>query len=265
MAGLFARPDVAARIQLAGEPVLESWNAADHPDQLRLRAYLDVVAEQLGIADWPVQEQRTIELVVGLPRTVPLDHGGRDLDNYLYPLVRRLGASRIAAAFARKVHQPYSTIAAGHAVLDAEPAQPPPLTIRTSVSAQSTAWKQTVHQACSKLVAQPLPPGSVAIRIRLGVSRQRNWAALWKPTIDALGPLLGMPDPARPFRPDDDRVVDLELHRRIDETLRNDVLVEAWRHGPCDHLTTPAQSAANQVTALRPGDGAAPISASASR
>jgi hypothetical protein len=27
---------------------------------------------------------------------------------------------------------------------------------------------------------------------------------------------------------DDDRVVDLELHRRTDETIANDVVVEAW-------------------------------------
>jgi len=79
------------------------------------------------------------------------------------------------------------------------------------MSAQSAAWKRTIHQACSKVVAHPLPPGPLPLRIRFSVSSRRNWTTLWKPAIDALGPLLGMPVPARPFRPDDDRVVDLSL------------------------------------------------------
>jgi hypothetical protein len=69
--GLYARPNAAARIQLADEPVLESWNAADHPDQMRLHAYLNKVAEQLLQNDWPTQEPRTIELVVGLLTSLP--------------------------------------------------------------------------------------------------------------------------------------------------------------------------------------------------
>lgn len=88
--------------------MLESWNAAD---QLRLHAYLNRVAEQVLLNGWPAQEPRTIELVVGLPKSLSLDRGGRDLDNYLYQVVRRFGAGRIAAAFGRKTHQQGSTIA----------------------------------------------------------------------------------------------------------------------------------------------------------
>jgi hypothetical protein len=68
----------------------------------------------------------------------------------------------------------------------------------------------------------------VAVCIRLGVSSRRNWSELWKPAIDALGPVLGIRDPRYPFRPDDDRIVDLELHRNIDESLENDVIVDIW-------------------------------------
>ncbi len=64
--------------------------------------------------------------------------------------------------------------------------------------------------------------------IRFGVSSQRNWSALWKPAIDALGPVLGIQDLIKPFRPDDDRIVDLALHRPIDDALGNDVDIEAW-------------------------------------
>jgi hypothetical protein len=47
---------------------------------------------------------------------------------------------------------------------------------------------------------------------------------LWKPGIDALG--LAKPD--RHFHPLDDRIVSLGLHRKIDDALGWDVVVEAW-------------------------------------
>ncbi|MEU4214081.1 hypothetical protein [Actinoplanes sp. NPDC026623] len=233
MIELFARPPAAARLRLAGEPVLESWNAAGHPDQLRLRTYVDTVAEQVRVNDWPPQGQYSVELVVGLADPVPLHHGGRDLDNYLYPLARRLGPHRIAAAFGRKVRQAGSTIAVGTALPAGEPGTPQ-LLVRTSVSSASSAWKRAIHDGCLAAAARPLPPGPVALRIHFSVSRLRNWSALWKPAIDALGPMLGIPDPARPFRPDDDRIVDLELHRLIDDGLGHDVVIRAWWHSAAD-------------------------------
>ena len=47
-----------------------------------------------------------VELTVGLPGTVSLIDGGRDLDNYLFPVARRLGPARVAAIFGRKIHGP---------------------------------------------------------------------------------------------------------------------------------------------------------------
>lgn len=209
MTGLFARPAPAGRLALPIDPVLDSWNAVDHPDQLRLRTYLDSVAATLAATGWDTHEPLAIELVVGVPETLPVDRGGRDLDNYLYPIARRLGAARLAAVFGRKVHQRGSTIAAGLAVAADQPTTLPHLVVRTSASAQTVAWKQAIHQACASVIAGPLPSGPVALRLQFSVSSRRNWAALWKPAIDALGPVLGMPDPAHPFRPDDDRIVDL--------------------------------------------------------
>src|SRR5690242_16285845 len=60
MTELFARPSAHLRRRLATEPVLESWNAGSHPDQVRLRAYLDEVATQLGADSWDPDESRTI-------------------------------------------------------------------------------------------------------------------------------------------------------------------------------------------------------------
>jgi hypothetical protein len=42
--------------------------------------------------------------------------------------------------------------------------------------------------------------------------------------------VLGISNPELPFRPDDDRIVELELHRSIDDALGHDVVVEAWWH-----------------------------------
>jgi hypothetical protein len=100
--------------------------------------------------------------------------------------------------------------------------------MRVTGSSQSQAWKQQIHDACRAAVSDTLPPGPVALRICFTVSSLRNWSSLWKPAIDTLGPVLGTKDPPSPFRPDDDRITDLALHRSTNDTLNHDVLVDLW-------------------------------------
>lgn len=84
-------------------------------------------------------------------------------------------------------------------------------------------------------------PITAVIGFRCG--RGRSWLNLWKPTIDALGPLIG--EGARMWSPRDGAIVDLALHQEIDPALRWDVDVfvqvgpanlyqllrsPAWRH-----------------------------------
>lgn len=59
----------------------------------------------------------TVELTAGLGSELALTGGGRDLDNYLFPLAQRLGPERIAAMFGREVHGP-SFLAVGQAQPD---------------------------------------------------------------------------------------------------------------------------------------------------
>jgi hypothetical protein len=224
MGSLFERPPVTARVALPGAPVLDSWTAAGHPDQVRLRSYLDDVMTRIG----PAGDHLSIELVVGLPATTAVDRGGRDLDNYLLPVARRVGHERIAAVFGRKLHQAASTVAVAEAVPRAGPADRPAFGVRTTASAQSVRWKQQIYQACRRAVPRPPPPGPLAVRISFAVARRRNWAALWKPAIDSLGPLLGERNPHRAFHPADDRIVDLELHRTLDDSLADDVELAFW-------------------------------------
>lgn len=172
-----------------------------------------------------------LELMVGLPGGLACASGGRDLDNYLLPIARRLGARRLDAVFGRRGHgrifgdrvspgQPDCCLAGSAAVVGA-----------VTGSSESRAWKQQIHDACRAAVRDPPPPGSVALRICFGVSSRRNWSNLWKPAIDALGPVLGIQDLRKPFRPDDDRITDIALHRGIDDTPNHDVLVDVWWSG----------------------------------
>jgi hypothetical protein len=90
MGSLFARPATTPRV-LSAAPVLESWEATGHPDQRRLRRYLDEV-EMLADGCVPAAaDHLVLELAVGLPAGTALISGGRDLDNYLLPVARRIG------------------------------------------------------------------------------------------------------------------------------------------------------------------------------
>lgn len=43
-----------------------------------------------------------------------------------------------------------------------------------------------------------------------------------------MGPLLGVSNPQRPYHLDDDRIVDLQLNRIVDNSLGHDVEVGMW-------------------------------------
>ncbi|MET4645022.1 hypothetical protein ABID95_004773 [Streptomyces atratus] len=152
-----------------------------------------------------------LALDVGLADRIVLTRGSHDLDNYLFPLTRTFRASRFDAVLARKRHAASSTIAIGPAMpADPDRAEVPPLlSVLTSVSATSAEWKEAIHQACRAAKPEPDPDGPLQLKLCFRLSAGRNWSTLWKPAIDALGPLLGMPDPGRPYRPNDDRIVDL--------------------------------------------------------
>jgi hypothetical protein len=70
-------------------------------------------------------------------------------------------------------------------------------------------------------------PGPVAMNIAVTTGPGRNWASLWKPLIDSLGPVLGE-DPRRPFNPHDDRILNLGLHHHINTGIGYDVIIDAW-------------------------------------
>jgi hypothetical protein len=211
----------------AGEQSGADWPA----EPAELKGYLDDVELDLG---WTRRTggHLTLELRLGLFPLEPLDRG-HGLDSYLFPLVQRLGPVRFDAAFAVKAHAERSWLrvapsAPGTVAELAEPAGTPQVRARMTASATSIDWKEQLYRACREATPEPAPAGPVAVQLRLGVSRRRNWSALWQPALDALGPILGVPDPTRPYRAADDRITELALHRRLDDYVGNQVDVEIW-------------------------------------
>lgn len=162
-------------------------------------------------------------LRVGLPGPqLSLAHA--DLDNFLFPvasLLRNLAKSSaplVSAWCTKHVGARSSILIAGAARSDA----PGPVAqVHTTASAESSAFKEQVASQISG--AAPLPPGPVHVQLSYVVGPMRNWLNLWKPTIDALGPILGSSSAGRPWNPGDGRITELGLHVRVDAERRHDV------------------------------------------
>lgn len=224
------RPPEATAMALAMPPRLESWDAKTAPSQLALGRYLDHVADltrerlaELGAG------ALSLELAVALPEGTHLLRGGYDLDNFLYPVVRRLGSHRFASAWVSKERGTVSTVRIGPAVL----ADPQELdtwsfaSAETTASTSTAAWKRQIAEQIAP-AARLAPDGPLEVQLAFAVAARRNWAWLWKPAIDALGAIVGADDPTRPFQTRDDRIVRLALHRAVDDSLRNRVRVGIW-------------------------------------
>lgn len=189
----------------------------EHPDQARLRAYLDEAADKtepmiVHGSPW------ALRLDVGLPVEADL-HRAADLDNYALPLATRLATADMVSVWCGKQHAESSRITVASALPVASPEAV--VTARTTASVESEAFKEQVRAAVAE---RPLlPTGGVHLQISFVVGPGRNWLNLWKPTIDALDPLLGRTRPDREWHPLDGRVVELGLHVSIDSAAGHEV------------------------------------------
>jgi hypothetical protein len=234
----FARPD-GELLPLGVAPRLASWMGTGHPDQVQLEEFLTHAGHMLTPALSDVADPLALRLDVGLPpETRLLD--ANDLDNYVFPLTMRLikvTQRQVASVWATKRHATTSLIGIEQAVplADAEPAGGW-LLVHTTASSESSVYKQQIHDALQTL--PELPPGPVSLELSFTIGPSRNWPNLWKPTIDALGPLLGQAGSAGPWNPQDGRIVELGLHRQVEQSRGHDVLLaiaarphEEWTHG----------------------------------
>ena len=207
-------------------PRLASWMAQGHPDQTRLASSIDhaedVLAEPIARTDGPL----ALRLDVGLPSAVDVLHH-HDLDNYAFPLITKLGSRRFACVWATKRTSAQSLIRVDRPRPTAAPG--PVHTVRTKRSAETAAWKEELK---GQLVgAKEIADGPVELQLAYRVGPQRNWANLWKQTIDALEPLLG--SEGRPWHPRDGRIVRLGLHHEVDPDIGHDVEIAIVAR-PCD-------------------------------
>lgn len=213
-------------LQLAITPRLASWDAGIHPSQVALKEYLRSVSELLDAPSLP-DAGLALMLSVGLAEGVDPAVGGRDLDNYLFPLAQHLGSQRFDCVWGRK-GVGTSSITVGPAVRLPEGHGPDEWSVahaNTMASASTAAWKEEIAR---QIIGEPIPEGPVELHVAFKIGPTRNWANLWKPAIDSLENVLGA-GPRR-FHPRDDRIVILGMHRTLDPVLGNAVELEfRWR------------------------------------
>ncbi|MEX2238660.1 MAG: hypothetical protein WEB00_14135 [Dehalococcoidia bacterium] len=205
-------------------PLLASWDSKTHPSQIRLRTYLDDVKKRLGQLP---EKELSVHLHVDVGTSERLTRH-YDLENYLTPLVFDLGARRFDLVSAEKVVGGGSWLSVGTAA----PAEDGLaawafVDCMAGSSATSRAWKERLHDRIETVVWEAAPAGTVACTMAFRCSSRRNWASLWKPAGDAMGPILG-DDPRRPYNPNDDRITEIAFHRNIDDALGNNVEVGIW-------------------------------------
>lgn len=116
------------------------------------------------------------------------------------PLARRLadhrcGNAGLVSAWCTKQHGGESFVRIESARAAARPSAGV-LVARTSPPA--AGYKTQIRAAVA--AAAELPPGPVRLELSFVVGPARNWLNLWKPTIDALDPLLGRTQPDRSAR-----------------------------------------------------------------
>jgi hypothetical protein len=192
---------------------------ADHPDQVRLRAYLDDTEELL--ADSRIDGPWALRLDVGLPTGRNLLDMA-DLDNYAYPLAYRLRNSDLVSVWCTKQHSEQSFVRI-EAARQVQPLSTDVLVARTTASASTVAYKEQVRAAV--VGASELPAGPVRLELAFLVGPGGNWLNLWKQTIDSLDPLLGRTYPDRAWHPLDGRIAELGMHLTVDPALRYDRVV----------------------------------------
>jgi hypothetical protein len=225
---LYRRPS-AVPIVLTEAPRLANWDKNTTPGQQALRRYLQHVDDVAGGLVNGTSGPLSIELSVDIEPTLALLSGGRDVDNFLQPVVDALGRPRFASAWVRKGHIGRSSIAVGHAL----PLDLGELTgwsfacAETDASTSRSDWKRQFQERLSPTPGHE-PDGPIELHVAYALSPQRNWSGPWKATIDALGPILGVPNPGHPYHTNDDRVTRLAFHRNLDETIGWKIRIGVW-------------------------------------
>ena len=154
-----------------------------------------------------------------------------DLENFLTPLfgTRHLDAKRFVLVTAHKKVGGGSCLTVGRVrAIDEAGFREGWSHFTFRAGGGASVWKASLRSALAASNCEPLPPGPAEVILAWRCSPRRNWVSLWKPTGDAMGPILGEPLPKNPFYPNDDRIVRLALHRTSHADIGNTLDVAMW-------------------------------------
>jgi len=187
---------------------------ADHPSQIRSREFVEDTADL--IAGSRIDGRWALRLDVGFPADKNLLHQS-DLDNYAYPLAARLRDDRLVSVWCTKQHSDESYVRI-EAARETSPALTDVIVAAPTASYAKPGglYKKQVRAAVAGV--PELRPGAVRLELVFVVGFTMNYLNLWKPTIDALGPILGSDNSGREWSPDDGRITELGMHLAIDST-----------------------------------------------
>lgn len=224
---LYAHADILARVE-DFEPLVAQWERSTHPAQIRLHKYCDSLTAHVA----PLLAGRDhlfLHLDIAVREPSRLLHQ-YDLENYLTPLFGRrwIDPSRFALVSATKSLAGKSRLLIGTTrslLLDGSWRH---LACSPSSTPSSKEWKETIRLALETRSSGPLPPGPAEVHIAWRCASTRNWVGLWKPTGDAMGPVLGYASPTKLYHPNDDRIVKLSLHRNVEDRCGWNVDVSFW-------------------------------------
>lgn len=181
----------------------QRWRAGTQPARRARcgrRHFVDEVCAAVA-ADTATASPLALRLNIGLPATVPL-FALHDLDNYLFPLVPKLTARTgrtFVSVWAAKRHAATSEVAVGPVVRADDPGGTHVFDVTTTASASTRRYKEQIRDQIA--TASPLPGNGLALQVAFVIGPHRAWANLWKPTIDALGAILGRDGAPRMERP----------------------------------------------------------------
>jgi hypothetical protein len=211
----FSQPN-GEPILLTVAPALSSWDKAGSAGQLRSGEFVEHVLAHLADHLDAVPDPLGVRLDVGLGDGIS-PYQDRDLDNYLLNpvlrLIQRTGRA-VTSAWATKSHAADSFLTIGTVT----PVEAPDATYALDVSPVGSYALPTYKESIRDQIASatPLPGEGVSLQLAYVVGPAHRWPNLWKPTIDALGSILGREDGKREWDARDGRITSLGMHCVVD-------------------------------------------------
>jgi hypothetical protein len=230
---LFSRDQVLKRVE-GFTPLLAQWEKSTHPAQIRLENYINWLIHELT----PLPNNTNnlyLHLEVDVKNPERLLHH-YDLENYLTPLfgMKRLNPRDFDLVSAAKRVGGGSYVEVGNTKLIPSEAIGSDwnfFSCNPLGSSSRNEWKESLRTSLEQAAHSPLSPGPVEVHLAWRCSSLRNWVNLWKPTGDALGPVLGYTYSTNIYHPLDDRINRIWMHKILDDSLLYEVEVYMWwRH-----------------------------------